>query len=687
MDDRLELKNQSKTSDDPKVLQKYRKSRNEIKEKNKSEKKSHYQNKFKKANDENDRSQMWNTAYEILGSKKNLSPTQLVIDGKLCSNPQKMAEEFNKVFIEKVKNLKNNLSGQVSIDPADRLKNWLKKREDEIPLLEFRTVKEEDLIKYIQKLKGKKSCGFDQIDSCLLKTAAPYIKDVLLHVINLNIQNHFSIGWKTQLILPNYKKGDKLSAENYRPVSNIPELSKVLEYAIFDQLMEHFLSNNLFHPNHHGFLPYHNTSTALAQMFDLWVRAAEDQELSATLLLDLSAAFDLIDHKVLLKKLKLYGLSDNSIKFIKSYLSDRQQVVQVETKLSEPKMIGDIAVPQGSILGGLLFLIFQNDFPASSDEGESVLYADDDSDIVSDKDPDILQEKIQMKADKSTEWFRDNGMVCSGEKTKLLVMGTRDQRKTKLILREKVLQVRVCGKIVKESSSERLLGLSVQNDMSWNVHLHGNGLTGDKKTIGLLGQLSQRLGILKKLKMFMLPQQFKATSNGMFGSKLSFGIEVFGNVWGLPSMDDEKRRFSGFTKDDNRRLQVLQNKLLRLKTNLDYKTPTEVLVKTCNELSVQQTTAYHTLTTVFKAVQFKKPFYLAQRLKQRKPTSDGIFPHRQLNNIHTQAELTLSRGGLVYRGAKLWNCLTPELKREENLQVFKRNVRRWVTENVPAKPP
>ena len=279
MDDRLELKNQSKTSDDPKVLQKYRKSRNEIKEKNKSEKKSHYQNKFKKANDENDRSQMWNTAYEILGSKKNLSPTQLVIDGKLCSNPQKMAEEFNKVFIEKVKNLKNNLSGQVSIDPADRLENWLKKREDEIPLLEFRTVKEEDLIKYIRKLKGKKSCGFDQIDSCLLKTAAPYIKDVLLHVINLNIQNHFSIGWKTQLILPNYKKGDKLSAENYRPVSNIPELSKVLEYAIFDQLMEHFLSNNLFHPNHHGFLPYHNTSTALAQMFYLWARTAEDQEL------------------------------------------------------------------------------------------------------------------------------------------------------------------------------------------------------------------------------------------------------------------------------------------------------------------------------------------------------------------------------------------------------------------------
>ena len=144
-------------------------------------------------------------------------------------------------------------------------------------------------------------------------------------------------------------------------MSNIPELSKIFEYAIFDQLIEHFLNNNLFHPNHHGFLPHHNTSTALAQMVDLWLKAAEDQELSATLLLDLSAAFDLVDHSVLLRKLKLYNLSDKSVDLIKSYLSDRKQIVQVETKVSDAIDIDDNAVPQGSILGGLLFLIFEND--------------------------------------------------------------------------------------------------------------------------------------------------------------------------------------------------------------------------------------------------------------------------------------------------------------------------------------
>ena len=598
-----------------------------------------------------------------------------------------MAAEFNRVFCEKIKKLKSELAGPVTIDPAERLRTWLSNRSEAITELEFKELNEDDLMKYIKKLKGKKTSGYDTIDSFLLKVAAPHLKRVLIHVINLNIVKHFSEHWKTQLIRPNHKKGDTMSAENYRPVSNIPELSKILEYALFDQLLEHFLKNNLFHPNHHGFLPHHNTGTALAQMVDLWLSAAEDQQLSATLLLDLSAAFDLVDHSILLRKLKLYGLSDNSVKLIQSYLSNRKQIVQVETKLSEPEDIGEHAVPQGSILGGLLFLIFENDFPTSSDDGESILYADDDSDIVSDKEPDNLERRIQQKADKSTEWYHDNGMVCSGDKTKLLVMGTRELRSKKLTSKGKTIEINVCGKTVKESKSERLLGLTIQNDLCWTIHLHGNGLTGDKKTIGLLGQLSQRLGILKKLKPFTLPEQFNSIANGLFGSKLSYGIQVFGNVWGIPSMDDDNRRFYGFSKEDNRKLQVVQNKMLRLKSGLDYKTSTETLVKTCNELSVQQITAYHTLMTVYKAVRFSKPSYLAQKLIPRAPLENEIFPHRQRHNIQVRADLTLSRAGLVYRGAKLWNSLTPSLKSETSLPKFKKIMRRWVTENVPAKPP
>ena len=688
MKERNTLQDASKSSADPEIVREYKQLRNVIKEINETEKKEYYSGKFNDADDDNDSKKMWSLTYEILQSKKDLSPTQLNIDGELCSNPKRMADEFNKTFINKIKKLQSESNSQVTIDPATRLSRWLNKRTQPIPEFSFRNITEDELDKYIKRLKGNKSSGVDQIDSFLLKLAATHLKTVLLHIINLSITHAFPYHWKLQLIRPNYKKGDRLNGENYRPVSNLPEISKLVEFAIFDQLFQHFLENDLLHPNHHGFLPLHNTSTAIIQMFDTWLEAAESKELSGALLLDLSSAFDLVDHSILMKKLELYKLSPSALQFIKSYLADRRQVVQVETKLSEPEEIGDIAVPQGSVLGGLFFLIFQNDFPANSeDHGESVLYADDDTDTVSDKDPDALQEKLQSKADLSTQWYSDNGMVCSGDKTKLLIMSTKELRQSRLTTTNQSIEIKVCGRTVSESRSERLLGLTIKNDLSWSAHLYGNGLSGKDKTIGLVTQLSQRIGILRKIKPFTRQKQFNSILNGMFTSKMTYGIQVFGNVWGLRNLDDETRRYSSFTKEDNRRLQVIQNQVLRMKTGLGRDTPTHILTGESKELSVQQLTAYHTLMTVFKAVRLGKPSYLANKLKLRRSNGEDIFPLRQTDTIYVKADLTLTRGGMVYRGAKLWNMLEERLRAEPKLEIFKTRVKNWIRENVPVKPP
>ena len=170
----------------------------------------------------------------------------------------------------------------------------------------------------------------------------------------------------------------------------------------------------------------------------------------------------------------------------------------------------------------------------------------------------------------------------------------------------------------------------------------------------------------------------------MFTSKLTFGIQVYGNVWGMPSLDLSQRRFTSFTKEDNRRLQVLQNKVLRLRKidrSIDYNTPTEILVRSSGELSVQQLTAYHTLMTVFKAVQMEKPVYLHRKLKPRETT------YRQSNTISVRGKLSVTRSGMIYRGAKLWNLIDQDLKMEKSLPNFKRKVKKWIIEKVPVKPP
>ena len=119
----------------------------------------------------------------------------------------------------------------------------------------------------------------------------------------------------------------------------------LVEYAIFDKVFHHFITNDLFHPNLHGGLPNHSTVTALIHLYDLWLNAAENQEINAALLLDLSAAFDLVDHSLFLKKLSLYGFDEGSVEFFNSYLSNRNQIVQVESKQSKALEVGDTRVP------------------------------------------------------------------------------------------------------------------------------------------------------------------------------------------------------------------------------------------------------------------------------------------------------------------------------------------------------
>ena len=186
----------------------------------------------------------------------------------------------------------------------------------------------------------------------------------------------------------------------------------------------------------------------------------------------------------------------------------------------------------------------------------------------------------------------------------------------------------------------------------------------------------------------MKQSQLKSIIYGIFSSKLIYGIQLFCNTWGIAPLDQTNRRFTAFSKEDIRHLQVLQNITLRLQTKLSRYTPTKQLLEASNSLSVHQLGALRTLTLTHKILTTKKPDYLYNQMPRRFQEDDDPLPNRNHNKITVRnSTLTISRTGLVYRGSMLWNMLPDDLRRETSLLKFKYSVKAWIKKNIPYRPP
>ena len=181
----------------------------------------------------------------------------------------------------------------------------------------------------------------------------------------------------------------------------------------------------------------------------------------------------------------------------------------------------------------------------------------------------------------------------------------------------------------------------------------------------------------------MTSETFEMIAHGLFTSTLSYCLPVFGNVW----FQGEDIRSKSFTKEDCRKIQVLQNKLARLKTRLPRSTPTETLLQQSNDLSIHQLIALHSLLLTYKIIKSNRPYYIAKKLKLRVPTEDQVFPQRQAYTLPMSGSLSTTRSGFCYRAAKLFNSLPLNLRKCCSEKTFKTEVEKWAKENIKIKPP
>lgn len=211
-----------------------------------------------------------------------------------------------------------------------------------------------------------------------------------------------------------------------------------------------------------------------------------------------------------------------------------------------------------------------------------------------------------------------------------------------------------------------------------------NHLYGDKENDGLVQQLSKRIGMLKKLSTYTSKENIKYFADGLFYSKLSYCLPVFGNVLGMEDYKEENSRYQSFTTKDNNTLQVLQNKLNRMILDAEPHTPTQTLLEETNSLSIQQMIAYQSSVLAFKIVKSGKPEYLAKKLALRR---EGMPLRGGAGFIHPSSKkLSISKEGFLYRGACLMNKLDENIRKETKIDRFKTGAKNWVKKNIKIKP-
>ena len=369
----------------------------------------------------------------------------------------------------------------------------------------------------------------------------------------------------------------------------------------------------ILHPSHHGFRSRHSTCTALLQMQDLWLDALDKNEITAVIMCDMSAAFDLVNHSILLEKLALYGFQESALSWIRSYLSSRSQRVLVDGCLSDSMNL-NTGVPQGSILGPLLYICFTNDMPecvhndhaeieqpldANRNDklynlhcvacGSICCYADDSTYSKSSHSARLLTQEINMKYQEIVEYMNSNKLVINTEKTHLLVMCSKYSH-------SKHGTHGVClntgSEIIQPVEHEKLLGGYISQDFSWNYHLRDNSKS-------LFQILVSRVNILSKISSFASFKTRKMIANGIFMSRLVYLIQV----WGF-----------GCTDYLTKSLQILQNRAARSVTGLDLFTPVKKLLQQCGWLSINQLVYYHTLVLVFRVKSERKPQYFSDKI-------------------------------------------------------------------------
>ena len=571
----------------------------------------------------NDMRKTWMKINEIINKdkKKKNFPEQFLIDDKLISDKSMITNKFNQYFVE----IGPKLAEKISLPKNKSFEEYL--RNPVTQHFSFSLIDKDNVIRVIESLKSKFSYGHDKISNRLLK----YVKHELAHPLKLIINQSFEHAIFPELlkiakVTPLHKKNNDQIFDNYRPISVLPSVSKVFERIMYNQIYDFFSANKIFFTSQYGFRKSHSTELAALELVNRILIEMDKNRLPINIYLDLSKAFDTLDHDILMHKLSYYGFKNKSYDLLNCYLTNRKQYVEINGTTSKLLNL-KCGVPQGSILGPLLFIIYINDITNATTKFHPIIYADDttlSATLNSFGNENEIAMNINNELKAISDWLKINKLSLNINKTKAMIFHS-EQRNVPLpdlFIEETVIE------FVNEFN---FLGLTIDKHLKWKKH-----------TDQVSKKLSKTLGVMTKLKNFLPTNVLRTIYNSLIHSYINYGIVI----WGWQANNIFK----------------LQKRAIRTVSKTNYTAHTSPLFRYLKILKLPDICALHDLKFCYKLTNNLLPPYFVSELFLI-DTYAHNYNTRQSNDLRVPAvRHVFATNGMSYRYPVTFNNMNTNFK-------------------------
>ena len=587
---------------------------------------------------------LWQQLKELGYKNKGNEGTKIIlkINDEICHDSRTIADHFNEFFTTVATNLVSKLPKAIykfSVD-SHLFKEFYSSRNTTNSHMTLKPVSEDFIYKELLKLNPTKSTGLDEIPARFIRDGACILKVPICFIVNQSIFSGIvPDDMKVARVKPLYKKNSPLEVGNYRPVSILSIVSKILERSVYSQLSKFLDSNNLLFEYQSGFRSKFSTDTCLIHLLDYIKGNSAKGLFTGMIMLDLQKAFDTVDHDILCDKLKVMGVE--SVNWFRSYLSDRKQFVCINEVSSKSGHVS-CGVPQGSILGPLLFLIYVNDMSMSIDNDcKLILYADDSAILFPHKNPDVISNKLGKVLESCSSWLVDNKLSLHLGKTECMLFGPR--KKLRKITKFQV----VCnGHVIKATDKVKYLGLSIDSL-----------LNGESIVSSIIQKVNARLKFLYRQAGCLDRGSRMTLSSALIQCYFDYSC----SSW-----------FSSLSKHLKQKLQVCQNKMVRFILNLGPRHSINCdILDSLNMLNVEARVKQLRLNHVFNIVQGLAPNYLQENFTLVSSTSRYATRSSSNRNFIVPQISTYEAGTFYYSAIKDWNVLPVNIKEITNKDTFK----------------